>query len=160
MGMDFKQALRLLGIAVLALGIWLIWWSRPERQVRRAQARLLDAVESRDYPALARLMAEDYRDAWEHDKANVLRRVPQVFDQFLTLDIEGEISATQAEAADWMVRQKIVVTGIGGALGMYARDEVNKLKEPFVMRWRKRGWKPWDWELTRIEQPELRLPPE
>ena len=158
--MDFKQALRLLGIAVLALAIWLIWWSRPERQVRRAQVRLLDALESRDYPALARLMAEDYRDAWDHDKANVLRRAPQVFDQFLTLDIEGEISSTVQEATDWVVRQKIVVKGFGGALGMHARDEVNRLKEPFTMRWRKRGWKPWDWELTRIDQSELRVPVE
>ena len=156
--MDFKQALRLLGIAVLALAIWLIWWSRPERQVRRAQVRLLDAMESRDYPALARLMAEDYRDGWEHDKANVLRRLPQVFDQFLLLDVEGEISGVEPEAANWLVRQKIVVKGIGGALAMYARDEVNALKEPFVMRWRKRGWKPWDWELTQIDQPELRVP--
>lgn len=158
--MDFKQALRLLGIAVLALAIWLIWWSRPERQVRRAQVRLLDALESRDYPALARLMSEDYRDAWDHDKANVLRRLPQVFDQFLMLDIEGEISSTEEAAPDWVVRQKIVLKGIGGALGMYARDEVNRLKEPFTMRWKKRGWKPWDWELTRIDQPELRVPAE
>jgi hypothetical protein len=86
--------------------------------------------------------------------------VPQVFDQFLMLDIEGEISSTEEVAPNWEVRQKIVVKGIGGALGMYARDEVNRLKEPFTMRWRKRGWKPWDWELTRIEHPELRVPAE
>ncbi len=156
--MDIRQALRLLGIAVLALAIWLIWWSRPERQVRRAQGRLLGALESRDYPALARLMAEDYSDAWEHDKANVLRRAPRVFDQFLLLEVGGEISSAAQQGTDWIVTQKIVVKGIGGALAMYARDEVNGLKQPFVMRWRKRSWKPWDWELTRVEQPELRVP--
>jgi hypothetical protein len=158
MGMDFRQALRLLGIAVLALAIWLVWWSRPERQVRRAQNRLLSALESRDYPALAGLMADDYRDGWEHDKANVLRRAPQVFDQFVLLDVDGEIRGVQDEGATWVVQQKIVVKGLGGALGMYARDDVNRLKEPFTMRWRQRSWKPWDWELTRVEQPELRIP--
>jgi hypothetical protein len=41
---------------------------------------------------------------------------------------------------------------------MYARDEVNALREPFTMTWRKKSWKPWDWELIRVEQPELRIP--
>jgi hypothetical protein len=104
-------------------------------------------------------MAEDYRDPWDHDKANVLRRCPQVFDQFLLLTMEGEIRAAEPAAEGWIVRQKIVMKGFGGGLGMYAQSEVNQLKEPFTMSWRKRGWKPWDWELTRIEQPELRIPP-
>ena len=145
-------------MALLALVIWLIWWTRPERQVRRAQGRLLSALESRDYSAFGRLLAEDYRDAWEHDKAIVLRRCPEVFDQFLTLTIEGDILAARPEGVDWVVEQKIVMSGWGGGLGMYAQREVNQLKKPFTMHWRKRGWKPWDWELKRVEQPEIRIP--
>ena len=155
---DIKQLARLAGIAVLALAIWLIWWSRPERQVRRAQGRLLSALESRDYPAFGRLMAEDYRDAWEHDKAIVLQRCPQVFDQFILLDVEGEILSCEERGEDWIVQQKIVMKGLGGGLGMYAQQEVNRLKEPFTLRWRNRGWKPWDWELAEVQQPELRIP--
>lgn len=156
--MDFRQYGRWLAIALLALALWLMWWSQAERQVRRAQARLLDAVESRDFQALERLLAEDYRDAWEHDKAIVLQRVPQVFEQFVLLDVEGELHGVEELPEGWNVRQKITVKGLGGGLAMYARDEVNRLKEPFTMSWRKRSWKPWDWELTRIEQPELRIP--
>ena len=152
--------LRWTGIAILALAIWLIWWSRPERQIRRAQGRFLSALESRDYPALARLLAEDYRDQWENDKANVLRRCPRVFDQFLLLDIEGEIHGTEMREDAGAVRQKLVVKGLGGGLAIYARDAVNQLRSPFTMQWRKRSWKPWDWELTSIEQPELRIPEE
>ena len=148
------------GIALIAFVLWLIWWCQAERQVRRAQGRLLDAIESRDYQALARLLADNYRDGWEHDKAFVLQQSPRVFDQFIMLDVEGDIHGTEQLPAGWLVRQKIVVKGIGGALGMYARDEVNALKEPFTMTWRKRSWKPWDWELIRIEQPELRIPRE
>jgi len=40
---------------------------------------------------------------------------------------------------------------------MAARDEVNALREPFVMEWRRRG-KPWEWELKSVTQPELELP--
>jgi hypothetical protein len=160
MFVDFKQMARLLGIAFLAVAIWLMWWCQAERQVRRAQGRLLGALESRDYQAFARLLADDYRDGWEHDKAFVLRRCPEVFDQFLTLTLEGEFRGNEPTATGWIVRQKIVVKGLGGPLGMYARDEVNALREPFTMTWRKKSWKPWDWELTRVEQPELRIPVE
>ena len=148
------------GIALIAFVLWLIWWCQAERQVRRAQGRLLGAIESRDYQALAHLLADNYRDGWEHDKAFVLQQSPRVFDQFIMLDVEGDIHGTEENPVGWLVRQKIVVKGIGGALGMYARDEVNALKEPFTMTWRKRSWKPWDWELIRIEQPELRIPRE
>src|SRR5688572_21436762 len=101
MVVDLKQAARIAGMALLALVIWLIWWTRPERQVRRAQGRLLSALESRDYSAFGRLLAEDYRDAWEHDKAIVLRRCPEVFDQFLTLTIDGDILVARPEGVDW-----------------------------------------------------------
>jgi len=160
MFVDIRAVKRWTGIALIAFVLWLIWWCQAERQVRRAQGRLLDAIESRDYQALARLLADNYRDGWEHDKTFVLQQCPRVFDQFIMLDVEGDIHGTEQLPAGWLVRQKIVVKGIGGALGMYARDEVNALKEPFVMTWRKRSWKPWDWELTRIEQPELRIPRE
>ena len=156
---DFRNLGRWLGIAALAFTIWLVWWCQAERQVRRAQKRLLNAVESRDYTALANLLAHDYRDGWENDKTFVLTQSPRVLDAFIMLDVEGEIRSTEdAGGGDWWVRQKIVIKGLGGGLGMYARDKVNALNEPFSMKWRKRGWKPWDWELTRIEQPELRIP--
>jgi hypothetical protein len=158
--MNFKNLGRWFGIAALALALWLVWWCQPERQVRRAQRRLLNAAESKDYTALANLLANDYRDGWGNDKAFVLKHSPRVFDDFkFMLDIDGEIrSVEQAGGDNWWVRQKIVVSGMSGGIGMYARDQVNKLSEPFSMKWRKRGWKPWDWELTGIEQPELRIP--
>jgi hypothetical protein len=159
MMIDLNKLGRWLGIGALALAIWLVWWCQPARQVKRAQRRLLNAVESHDYTALANLLAQDYRDGWEHDKTFVLTRCPQVFDQFLLLDVDGEIrSAEVAAGGDWWVRQKIVISGMGGPIGTYARDKVNALTEPFAMKWRKRGWKPWDWELTRIEQAQLQIP--
>jgi hypothetical protein len=74
------------------------------------------------------------------------------------LDVEGEIRTVEETPEGWLVAQKIVVKGLGGGLAIYARDEVNSLAQPFTMTWRKHGWKPWDWQLQRIEQPELRIP--
>src|SRR5688572_31029082 len=107
MFVDFKQLARLLGIALLAFAIWLMWWCQAERQVRRAQGRLLGALESRDYQALARLMADDYRDGWDHDKAFVLRRCPEVFDQFVLLTVEGELRGTEETLSGWIIMHKL-----------------------------------------------------
>jgi len=40
---------------------------------------------------------------------------------------------------------------------MAARDTVNGLRAPFVMEWRQRSAKPWDWELHSVENPQLDL---
>lgn len=136
--------------------LWL-WWCQPERQIPRAQRRLLSAVESRDFGAMAVLLADDYRDRWGHDKAIVLRDVQEVFGQFVLLTIEQRESTLALLADGWAVQEKIIIKGLGGALAIYARDRVNALREPFYMTWRRRGWKPWDWELTSVEQRELQL---
>jgi hypothetical protein len=159
MFIEFKSLFRWIGIGLIALLIWLVWWCQPERQVRRAQRRMLDAIESRNRESFAAILADDYRDRWEHDKANVVRRCDQVFQHFLTLDIEAENRGTEETGSlTWVVRQKLTIKGLGSAVGVAARDRVNQLREPFAMTWRKRGWKPWDWELTAVEQPELEVP--
>jgi hypothetical protein len=161
MVIEFKSLLRWLGIGFIALLIWLVWWCQPERQVRRAQRRMLDAIESRNRESFAAMLAQDYRDRWEHDKGIVARRCGEVFAHFMTLDIEGENRGTAEEPdGTWVVTQKITVTGLGDGYAMAAREYINALREPFSMTWRKRGWKPWDWELTTVAQPELRVPAE
>lgn len=122
---------------------------------------MLDALESRNRESFASMLADDYRDRWEHDKAIVVRRCGMIFEHFMTLDIEGENRGAEETAGGaWLVRQKITVTGMGSPIGIAARDRVNALTQPFSMKWRKRGWKPWDWELTSVDQPELQVPQE
>jgi hypothetical protein len=156
--MDFKKIVLWFFAALGVLAVWLYWWVQPERQVRRAQARLFSALESRDFDSMAALIAQDYGDRWEHDKAFVVRECRTVFSQFLTLAIERTGGQVEMRSRDWVVREKVMLKGIGGPLAMYARDEVNALDGPFTMTWRKRGWKPWEWELTSVDHPHLALP--
>jgi hypothetical protein len=142
-------------VVTLALGWWLYHWCQPERQVRRAQARLLSAAESGDFDSLALLIADDYRDGWGHDKAFVLRASRQVFPQFVLLSIEQEGGVPEPAGAQWILREKLTMEGMGSPIATMVRDRVNRLREPFTSTWRKRGWKPWDWELTSLEQPEI-----
>jgi hypothetical protein len=143
--------------AVLILGFawWLVRWCQPERQIRRAQARLLAAAESGDFDSLAELVAEDYRDGWGHDKAFVLRASKQVFPHFVLLDINRDDRGLDQAGAQWVLREKLTMTGLGDGIAIAVRDRVNNLQQPFTTTWRKTGSMPWNWELTSIEQPEI-----
>lgn len=143
--------------AILAFAIWLYFWCEPERQVRRAQARLLAAAESGDVDSFAQMLATDYRDGWGHDKAFVVNGSRQVFNDFKTCDIaREEVSLAPSGGNQWTLREKLVLTGLGGPIAMAVRERASHLHQPFTMIWRKSGWKPWDWELISIEQPEMK----
>jgi hypothetical protein len=151
-----KRILMFAGFALFAFALWFWWWCQPERQVRRAQGRLLEAVESADFDALGQIIADDYRDGWQHDKAFVLETGKKVFTQFLTMSIEREDTfAELASDGKWIVREKLTMKGLGGPVAIAIRERVNQLRQPFTTTWRKRSWKPWDWELTSVEQPEI-----
>ncbi len=104
------------------------------------------------------LLAGDYRDRWQQDKAIVMQRSREVFGQFVMLTVERESRGLRMDAGRWLLTEKVRLKGLGGPLAMLARDAVNALREPFMMEWRRRSWKPWDWELQSVAQPELELP--
>ncbi|MEQ1842152.1 MAG: hypothetical protein ABL994_17230 [Verrucomicrobiales bacterium] len=156
--MNLKNIALWLGGLFAVAFVWLYWWIRPERQVRRAQGRLFTTVEKRNFEAMSLLIAEDYRDRWQQDKAIVLRGSREVFGQFMMLTIDRADSQAEVRGDSWVLREKVTLKGFGGPLAMHARDEVNKLREPFAMTWRRRSWKPWDWELIAVEHPMLELP--
>ena len=146
-------------VGILFLGaLWLRSWLLPERQIPRAQARLLSAIEGRDFDAMAGMLANDYRDRWQQGRATVVARSREVFGQFATLTIEREQSGLRTESGSWFLSEKLRLKGLGGPLAMAARETLNGLHQPFVMEWRRRGWKPWDWELKSVAQPEVELP--
>ena len=99
------------GAALLLAGLLLHWWSRPERQIPRAQARLLSAVEKRDFDALAAMIAADYCDRWRQDRAEVVRRSREVFGQF-RIDADRHASAGNHHIRRTMALQE----GIGGSV--------------------------------------------
>lgn len=156
--MDLKKtALVSAGLSLFAVA-WLRWWTQPERQVPRAQARLVAALERRNFEDMSRMLADDYRDRWQQDKPIVIERARQVFGQFAILTIEREPSGIEPQEEGWALVEKVRLKGLGGPIAMAARDEVNALREPFTMVWRRRSWKPWDWELKSVEHPALELP--
>jgi hypothetical protein len=146
------------GVVLVVLAVWLLSRWQPERQVRVHTETLLAAAESRNFKKFASLLADNYSDAWDNDKARVLEGAQQVFRNFLALEIKA--TEMEVDEADSIGRAacRITIRGSGGPIGEEAMMRVNALKRPFTFTWRQRSWKPWDWELTRVEQPELQVP--
>lgn len=123
--------------------------------MRRHTAVLLKTIERRNWDKLRNLMADSYTDRWQHDKAFVGEAMPQVFGQFLFLNIEHETTATDVSGGAGSTVTRLKMSGSGGPLAQFVIEKVNNLSEPFTFHWSQRSAWPWDWELTRVDHPSL-----
>lgn len=137
--------------------MWCAWLWQPERQARLHQQHLLRAFEERDWGDIAGFLAEDYADRWGHDKAFVLREGREVFRQFLWVAVAGEIVRAEVSGDAARMDVRVRLSGRGSPLAEVAMERVNALGEPFVFEWKRRSWKPWDWQLVRLDQAELQM---
>jgi hypothetical protein len=143
------------GVLLAVFG--LLWLWQPERQVRKHTLRFLDRIESKDWSGFSAMMAEEYEDRWGHDKPSVVERSREVFRQFLILGIEVEdIEVIEADGIG-VASGRVKLQGRGGPLAEMAIQRAATLHKPFTFTWRQASWKPWDWKLTRVDQPELEL---
>jgi hypothetical protein len=143
--------------ALPVIALCLLWLWQPERQVRLHTTHFLKKVEDRNWDKAALFIAGHYTDRWGHDKAFVVRESREVFRQFLFLTIENKTLACDLQGNSATTRTVVKITGSGGPLAQLVMERVNTLREPFVFEWRQQSGKPWDWQLTRIDQPELSL---
>jgi hypothetical protein len=141
-------------VALIITGLWL--W-QPARQVRRHNENLFAAVESKDWKELSKLMAADYSDRWGHDKATIIERSRMVFAQFIAMEVKAIDPEVEEANGQGTVRARVTLSGSGGPLAELAIQKAAALKQPFVFEWRQASWKPWDWVLVRVDQPELEL---
>jgi hypothetical protein len=144
-------------IVLVAVVIGALWLWQPARQVRRHNEKLLDAVESKDWKELSELMADDYSDRWGHDKATVIERSRMVFAQFLVMELAATEPEVEEANGQGTVRARLALTGRGGPLAELAIQKASALQQPFVFEWRQASWKPWDWVLVKVDQPELEI---
>jgi hypothetical protein len=157
--MKLPRVLNVVMVTALALlvSLWLRSRWQPARQARVHTEKLLSAVESKDWSELSRLMANDYTDTWGNEKADVLERVREVFAQFFAPELKAGPMTVETMDGRVVVRAPVSLRGRGGPMAEVAVQRVGALREPFVFTWRKESWRPWDWVLTRVEQPELKV---
>ena len=81
-----------------------------------------------------------------------------MFGQFLFCDIQSEERALSLADGAGTIAARLALGGTGGPIAEYAKQRVNSLTEPFIFKWTRRSWKPWDWELMEVDQPQLDIP--
>ncbi len=152
-----RHFVSIIAVAALACAVRLLWLWQPEQQVRRHTEKLIAAVEDKDWKRLAEITADDYSDRWGHDKNAVVARSREVFSQFFAIEIEASGLVVAESDGVGTASARLALRGSGGPLAQLAIERAATLRAPFVFTWRLRSGKPWDWVLTRIEQPELEL---
>jgi len=153
-----RHILLIAALATLALGAWCLSRWQPDRQVRRHTEQLLAAIEDKHWQEMAGLMGDEYSDRWGHDKATLVDHSKQAFAQFFVLTVTGSDLEVEESNGIGRARTHVAVTGRGGPLADLVLSRATELKQPFSFTWRQASWKPWDWKLIRIDQPELEVP--
>lgn len=148
-----------LAVAVI-LGVYLSWLWPATHQVQLHTRHLFDALEGKRWGRFESFIAADYRDQWGHDRAAVRERSRAVFGYLrdVHLTTSGDQIVIDQSGAVW--RGHIRLECSDSELSGYVKERVNGLTEPFELEWRHASWKPWDWQLVRVSQPELQIPDE
>lgn len=144
-------------LAAFILGIWLVQLWNAENQVRLHSAHLLREVERRNAPGIDDFVAPDYHDDWGDDRAQLLTRLRLMTRAFSALTITASEAQTQVNGRNGTWRARISLAGNGEAAAEIT-GRVNRLTTPFVLRWRRGSWKPWDWQLLGVSNPALQIP--
>lgn len=141
----------------LLLALLLVWHWRAERQVRLHSEHFLRAVESHAWDKVSAAVAADYRDQWANDRALFLEQLPAAMRFFRGVKFEAESArmTTSEDRGAWSA--KIRLHG-GDESAAPLLERVNASRTPFELQWRRQSARPWDWQLVRIENPDLVFP--
>ncbi|MCE9518721.1 MAG: hypothetical protein K8R87_04045 [Verrucomicrobia bacterium] len=149
--------LRILAINLVVSAVWFGWpfLKSAKSQALDQQQRLVSEVSQRDWKQTLALMAEDYHDTWDMKREEAVSLGHEMLQSFIVLNLEWKTSSVVMEGKIATITGKIKVSGNGFGFSQEIINKVNNLQEPFVFTWRKDGWKPGDWRLVSLTQPEL-----
>lgn len=134
-------------LVALVVQAALLW--RPERQVELHTLNLLKRASARDWPAVAAMMAPDFKDGWGHDREQATDAARLVLSHFFALHIVAlEPIRIEETNGPMSASVRIGIFGSGTGVAEAVMEEVRATEEPFVFLWRKHGRWPWQWVLV------------
>jgi hypothetical protein len=144
-------------VAVIA-GVYLFQLWQPDRQVHLHSLHLADALEEKDWAGrhavpragLLRSMGAQSRGRRVALAAGAALR------QNLRVDAQQTITSATDGEGRWIARIRIEADD--NEVAAFIKARVNVLEEPFELHWRRQSWKPWDWQLVRVNNSALELP--
>ncbi len=145
---------------VLALITWLLvslYQWQPERQVARHFDDWVQAVEDRKWKRIEGMFHDDYSDPWGFDKATVLREAREAMRHFFAPVVTAHEVAIQVDETTGEVRCRLTIDGDGTTVAGLIRHELNSRRPVFVLHWERTDWRPWHWQIKRIESEDISL---
>lgn len=143
-------------VALFALTIGVPWLS-PSRGVERAWHGLLDDIEGNDIEDVAAVIDAEYADAWGLKREEVVKVLETMRRQFLTCAITRDAGRERSLSADKRratIRAVVRVEGTGSPVAQMIVQATRQGEARTTFEWVRRSWKPWDWMLVRIENPQ------
>jgi len=151
------MAAALASLVVVTIALRCLWLWQPERQLLLHEAHLRRAVERRDWARVEALIDPAYADRWGYTRATAVRDARQWLGQFFVLTVTAEPAGDRLSPNGGTVTERWKIEGTGTEAAGMVTDRVNGLQAPFVFQWKHGSWKPWDWTLIRVDNPELDL---
>ena len=152
-----RRVLFVAGGAVFALALWLaLPFFSPARGVERSWDALLDALADNDLERFGSFLGEDYADGFGFDRAEALKLASEVRRHFVICTIRRERSELVLDPLkkSAVTRGLIRLGGQGSPVAQGAIQASQSTDTPTAFRWRRNSWKPWDWRLTSIDNPD------
>jgi len=140
---------------VVAALLWAGFELTPGRRLARCQDHLLQAAGDRNWNRVRSLMADDYRDAWGQDREQAVAQASEALRNFLVLEILSEDTTAERRDRDAVISARLRLRGKGNAIGEQIIAGANSLESHFQFAWRRKSWKPWDWKLVSVSQPQF-----
>jgi hypothetical protein len=139
---------------MVALVAVVVWRMRPEAVVARQQAALLDGVGRRSPARIRRLVAEDYADRWGFSREDLVEAMVDAGGQFIALVVTARDGRLVIEGRRATYVCGLVVGGKPvGPIGQEVMRQVNRIEEPFVFVWERKGFLPSGWRLVGFDNP-------
>lgn len=143
------------GVVLVFLAAWIVWKMLPSTQLEQKFDRLIEATGDRNWKRVKALMAEDYKDAWGQNREDATKNGSEALRHFLVLQVTAENVRIEKEGRKALISARLRLDGKGTAIGESVKDYANGLQEDFRFAWERKSWKPWDWKLVSISQPEI-----
>jgi hypothetical protein len=151
--MNTLKIIKWAGITLLA---WGAYWTvqtfavSEETQMLRVQTSFIEAMENRKWSKIETMVCTDYMDEWGQDKAMVQETMKQLLGGFFFLSIEPRVVNSPVVTGTGYVKATLKLKGNGAGISSMVMTEANRVKEPWLFHWHKRGFWPWSWQLVQM----------
>jgi hypothetical protein len=142
-------------VLLAAIVIWTGLEMMPSRRLAKCQERFLKAAGDRNWKKVKEFMDDDFRSAWGQNRDEAVEYASGVLGNFLVLEILSEDTTVEREGPDATISARLRLRGKGNAIGESIMSHANSLESHFQFAWRQKSWKPWDWKLVSVSQPEI-----